>query len=74
MTLFRLVRVLQRRGLVEHRLLGRAVLVLDVVTGALELDCDAGGVVQEGGLGVAGGDDEGFRIQEVLVVLVLGDL
>ena len=49
--LFRLVRVLQRNRLVEDGLAGNGVLVLHVVAGALELHGDAGGVVEQGGLG-----------------------
>ena len=71
---FRLVGILQGRGLVEDGFLRGGVLVLHVVAGALELDGDAGGVLQEGGLGVTAADHQGFRIQEVLVVLVLGNL
>ena len=70
-TLFRLIGILQGRGLVEDGLLRGGILVLHVVAGALELDGDAGSILQEGRLRVADADHEGFGIQEILVVLVL---
>ena len=72
--LFRFIRIFQCRGLVEDWMVRGGILVHDVVAGALKLDGNAGGIVQKGGFRVALGNDQAFRIQEILVVLVLRDL
>ena len=69
--LFRLIRILQGCRLVKDGFLRRGVLVFHIVSGTLELDGDAGGVLQEGGFGVPGRHDQRIRIEEILVILVL---
>lgn len=73
-SLFRFVGIFQRGSPVEHRMIRRAVRILEIISDTLELYGDSGLVFQQCRLGITFRMNQRIRIQEILVVLALRNL
>ena len=73
-SLFRFVGIFQRGRPVEYRMIWRAVRILEIISDTLELYGDSGLVFQQCRLGITFRMNQRIRIQEILVILILGHL